>query len=300
MHRSIRFFIALAVTLLATATPLRAAPVHAIDFEAFAPGPFTRDSWLAAGFVVPWVNGFNAGRADVDTAHALSGSRALRILYPADGYASALSGAQAPLRLPPQAEYYSAYWLRFDETFSWGGSQHGGKLPGLAGGQLCSGCNTCTGSNGFSARLMWGNEGRALLYLYHMDRAGNCGDSVPLRVDGALVRFQRGHWHHIAQRVRINTVGQHDGEVELWLDGKPAAYVDGLRFVTNGDQVDAFYFSTFHGGSHIGWSPGADVHAWFDDLVISTDPADIRYPLLFANGFEAAAATIGDPVDVDR
>ena len=44
----------------------------------------------------------------------------------------------------------------------------------------------------------------------------------------------------------------------------------GIKFVTNGDKIDTFYFSTFFGGSEPGYAPGVDCHIWFDDIVIST------------------------------
>jgi len=45
----------------------------------------------------------------------------------------------------------------------------GGKLPGLMGGENISGGATADGKNGFTSRIMWGQLGRGLGYLYYPD-----------------------------------------------------------------------------------------------------------------------------------
>src|SRR5690606_29888578 len=128
-----------------------AQPVNQTGFESFADeSVFTKASWESEGFTVPWVNGFNQNRAYVDNVYAHTGTKSLRIHFPSGEYGPANSGAQAPLMVPPASEYYVSYWLRFSDNFSWGTTSEGGKLPGLAGGGRCSGCASCSGTNGFS------------------------------------------------------------------------------------------------------------------------------------------------------
>ena len=209
---------------------------------------FTLQDWIAEGFSVSWTNGFNQNRAQIDSEYAIYGSKSLRILYPKDTYGPSTNGAQAPLRVDGAEELYASYWLRFSENFDWGGTSEGGKLPGLASAGLCSGCVTCTGSNGFTARLMWRQEGKGILYLYHMDKEGNCGDNITLQQNGEDFYFEKGEWYKITQRVLINTDNNHDGEVEVWINDEPAPLLTGIRFVNNGTNVTYLYFSTFHGG----------------------------------------------------
>lgn len=258
-----------------------AQPLHYTSFESFENGQtFTRDDLEQEGFNVPWVNGFNQNRGIIDNDQAANGERSLRVLFPAEGVGPSESGAQAPLEVPAADEYYISYKMRFSDQFSWGGANEGGKLPGLAGGDRCSGCSTCDGTNGFSSRLMWRAGGRAVLYLYHMDKAGNCGDDIQLHTpDQSELYFDRGQWYTVAQRVKINSDGNADGEVEIWINGEQALFVDGLRFVSNDDKVDNLYFSTFHGGSGSDWAPGADCYMWYDDIVISTEVSDVLEPL---------------------
>jgi hypothetical protein len=231
---------------------------------------YTLSSWEADGFNLNWVQGFNHGRAHIDTAYAQTGNSSLRIDYPAGtvGPYSDGGGAQAPLLIDPREEVYASYWFRVSDNFDWGGSNEGGKLPGLAGGDLCSGGATCDGTNGFSARLMWRPNGLLVLYLYHMDKPGTYGEDIVLVPNGMDMYVQRGQWHHVVERVKINSASNYDGEVQIWIDGEEALLRTGLRFVTNGSLVDTFYFSTFHGGADSSWAPSVDCHIWFDDLQI--------------------------------
>ncbi|SFX93240.1 T9SS type A sorting domain-containing protein [Cytophaga hutchinsonii] len=249
-------------------------------FETYADETeYTITSWRADGFTVPWVNGFNQSRAFVDDAFARSGTKSLRITYPANTFGPTDGGAQAPLMVTPANELYMSYWVRFSDNFDWGGTSEGGKLPGLGGGGRCSGCTVCTGSNGFTARLMWRPGGKAVLYLYHMeaDKAnGPCGDNDALQLTtGTDFYFQKGQWYNIIQRVKVNTATSHDGEVQLWINGQQALLRTGIQFVSNGDKVDNLYFSTFHGGSTSVWAPSVDCYTWFDDIKIAATWADV-------------------------
>ena len=231
--------------------------------------PFVIAEWNRSGFLTDdWNNGLQA-RTIVDTLNAASGTKSLRVAYPVGFSGPAGNGAQVPLVLPGKKQYYMSYKLMFCPDFSF---RLGGKLPGLAAGELCSGGQVCDGTNGFTARFMWRPGGKAVLYLYHMNRRGKWGDDFPLIYpSGEQVVFEPGKWYRITERVKINSAAdKYDGEVEVWVDGKHVLAVDGFQFVTNGEKVDRFYFSTFHGGSGPDWAPLKTSYIWFDDLIIST------------------------------
>lgn len=268
---------ALLLLLLFISSCLHAQIVNHTGFESWSDEhEYLQTSWQSDGFNPKWVNGFDQGRAFIDNAAAATGSNSLRITYPAGTYGPGNNGAQVPLLIPGRDQYYVSYWLLFGEDFDWGGTSEGGKLPGLAGGANCSGCKTCDGTNGFSARLMWRPGGRGVLYLYHMDKSNTCGDNLDLKdKSGNTVYFQKGSWYNIIQRVKVNSGSNNDGEVEIWINGDQALLVTGIQFVTNGDKVDNFYFSTFHGGGDAGWAPSITCYSWFDDIKISENPDDI-------------------------
>ncbi len=263
-------------------------PDFVADFESAVAGePFVSDLWSGGGFTPPaWQQGFDEGRVFVDGSFPRAGSKfSIRVAFPAGGVGPQESGAQAPLELPPRKEYFLSYWLRFGEGFSWGQGNHGGKLPGLASGALCSGGEHCDGSNGFTARLMWRREGRAVLYLYHMDKPSTYGQDFPLVYpDGDDAYFRPGQWMRIVERIRVNAVGESDGEAQLWIDGEPVLLITGLRFVANGDQVDRLFFSAFHGGADPSWAPVRDSYINFDDFRVGisyaavTDKAEAPSP----------------------
>jgi len=195
--------------------------IHQVGFEDFIDEQeFTQSSWTSEGFTIPWTNGFDQGRAHIDTAYPYYGDSSLRITYPSAGGGTDNSGAQVPLIFTSGQEIYVSYWFRFSDNFDWGGISEGGKLPGLANGDRCSGGSSCTGTNGFSARLMWRNGGKAVLYLYHMDKPGTYGEDFNLTdSNGDVLYFQKGAWYNVVQRAKINTDNNKDGEVQVWING---------------------------------------------------------------------------------
>lgn len=252
-------------------------PAFQADFESQAPGtPYRPEFWQQEGLVLPeWAEYFGDApdpRTFVDDAHPRpSSSQSLRVIYPKGAVGPLEGGAQAVLRLPPRQEYFASYWVRFGEGFSWGGQHHGGKLPGLGATHLSSGGMASDGTDGFTARLMWRTDGKAVLYLYHMDKPHKWGeDFVLIYPNGTPVVFVPGKWYQVLIRTRINTEQNADGLVEVWINQQPALHLDGLRFVANGDLVDTLYFSTFHGGNTPEWGPLSDSVIHFDDFKVGT------------------------------
>ncbi len=211
--------------------------------------------------------------ATISDEDAHSGDKSLKITYPSD----AQTNTGSSWKVPSQKEYYLSYWVKFDQNFDFDGPKlSGGKLPGMGTGDLCSGGSTCTGTNGFSSRYMWRENGKATLYLYHMDKPGKYGEDITLQgSDGKDKYFEPGKWHHLVQRVKINDGNQSNGEIDVWMDEQKVLSVDNLKFVTDNQGIDTLYFSSFHGGNGSDWWPENEVYAYFDDFVISTHAADV-------------------------
>ena len=272
--RTIFLFISLAISSF-----LSAEMISSTRFESSEAGkPFLLEAWQKERFSTgTWDNGLK-DRTIIDTTYSVSGRKSLRIEYPKGGVGPSETGAQVELKFPSRDVAYMSYWMRFSDNFSFGTSSEGGKLPGLCGGNNCSGGDNCDGTNGFSARFMWRAGGQIVLYLYHMDKPEKYGEDHPLKyADGSNVIFERGSWHHIEERVKINSAGDvYDGEVQAWVDGKEVLSLKGLRFTNNGDKVDKLYISTFHGGNDETWAPTETCHIWFDDIRIGTSREDTR------------------------
>ncbi|OUS76155.1 hypothetical protein B1748_12875 [Paenibacillus sp. MY03] len=238
------------------------------------------EDWEKADWTAPWLLGNDRSIVDDEVSH--SGFKSLKVLYPAGKIGPTDSGYQAPFEFQPADEYYLSYWVRFDENFSWGTTQFGGKLGiGLAGGvgTSCSGGQICTGENGFSSRLIWRKDGQAAVYIYSMGNSGYGAEADLTYYNGSPIYYPKGEWFNIVQRLKVNTVtngeANPDGEIEIWYNGFSVTKVTGLRFVTNTDKVDKAYFSSFYGGATESYAPAHDSYVWYDDVKISALRSDM-------------------------
>lgn len=262
--------------------PAKSRTYQENTFERPAAGnPYSLAEWAEDDWAAPWSVGMKRRTLIDDSVPAHSGEKSLRVRHPEGKIGPEDSGAQAPFKLQKAREYYLSMWIRFDENFSWGTTEYAGKVGvGLAGGAACSGGQACDGTNGFSSRIIWRRAGgEAALYYYHIDKQDQYGDYVTLKKDGSAIHWPKGEWVNVVQRVKLNTVtdghASHDGEIEVFYNGQPAAEVTGLRFVTNDDQVDKAYFDSFAGGATTEFAPQIDSDVWYDDIKVSTDRADI-------------------------
>lgn len=82
---------------------------------------------------------------------------------------------------------------------------------------------------------------------------------------------ESGRWVCVEAMVRVNTPGQQDGRMALWVDGKLDAERIGLDFrgsyTGTGSTVNAIFLEAY-------WNAGAprDLYRWYDDFVVSTNP----------------------------
>lgn len=263
--------------------PVLSDEAIAVGFEQHAAGTaYARYSNNTGAQKLDWDSQYSSDGmnnfAVITDEESRSGGKSLKVTYPDDEQLNAIT----KWIIPDEQEYYLSYWVKFDDDFVFNGNAgdskgtNGGKLPGLGAGDLCSGGDTCDGSNGFTTRYMWREDGRAVLYLYHMDKPGQYGEDVQLKdSNGNDMYFQRGEWIQMVQRVRINTGNQKNGSVDVWMNGEQVLSRDNIQFVNNGQQIDTLNFSTFHGGYGYDWWPSKDVDAFYDDFVVSTNASDV-------------------------
>lgn len=199
--------------------------------------------------------------------------KSLRVRYPRGshgGNPANLGGTQyhasfGRLGLPFFDELYLRYYVRLDPGFDF---VQGGKLPGPAGGASNSGGRIPTGSDGFSVRLMWRREGRIVIYAY-LPTSQTWGTDFPWDYGGTWRKLIPGRWTALEIRVKLNTPGRSDGEIDCWLDGERACEVRNLRFRdVDSLKIDNIMFSTFFGGNTADWAPSKDEYATFDNFVL--------------------------------
>ena len=167
-----------------------------------------------------------------------------------------------------------SYWVKFAPGFEFA---LGGKLPGLIGGHKegqphwpIGGGIHPNGENGWSARVMWVEEGKLVQCVYHMDQKGKYGDMLSWQVDGQAVRVRTGVWHHLISEVTVNEPGQANGRIRSWFDGQLAFDANGLRFRSVPTlNVSGVYFSTFFGGEDPDWVAKRDEWIRFDDFRVT-------------------------------
>jgi len=171
-----------------------------------------------------------------------------------------------------------SYDVFFDTNFDF---VKGGKLPGLWGGS-----QTCTGGRHsddcFTLRFMWrtGGQGEVYAYIPREQESTFCNRAdVECNFDygNSLGRgkwtFKKGQWHNIAQYVHLNTVGQHDGYIRVFLDGHQVYEIQKIAMRIKGNiQIDGIAFTTFFGGSDSSWATPHDTNTYFKNFVLSLDP----------------------------
>lgn len=249
------------------------------DFESASVGPYLPETLNEQWDTPIWHLGFNEGRVKV-VQDAVKG-KAIEVLFPANEFGS--SGAAAFLSDLSFGvafernfeELYVSYDVKFSKDFDF---VRGGKLPGLCGYNTQQapkdGCNTGggfpTGYDGWSARGMWREDGILENYMYHADQFYQYGDDEYW--DAKAVP---GQWHTFQHRIVLNTVGEANGIVEAWFDGKKVLSSNNMLYRKTADiGINLFYFSTFYGGADPSWAPATDQTMYFDNFRIATTPID--------------------------
>lgn len=187
-------------------------------------------------------------------------------------------------------EAYLEYKVKFDDNFFWA---TGGKLPGLGGstrgvnsettgrGAIPSGCKYNT--DGWSARLMWRrnraqtNAPYLILYSYFADKQngeprkdGDCGDGKRI-----FSNLKDNKWYTIRQYIKMNTPGQRNGTVIMWIDGQETYRDNNAKIRNSGKsnlKINALIMNTYRGGSRTDpvWHSPRTEYTFFDDFKVWT------------------------------
>lgn len=218
---------------------------------------------------VKWAQTNN--RASIITQN--TSQKKLRITYPRGSVGTGASGAQARIDLGNDYdELYFRQTVRFEDDFDW---QRGGKLPGLSSdGTKWSGGKKPSRGEGFSARYMWRENGRAIIYLYHTDQETYYGDEIDLNFS-----FEDGNDYTLTQRIVSNTGDNKNGLLEIWVSinggthkkvlSKGNIRYGNASYSPTASKADTLYFSTYHGGSDSSWAPDITSYATFDNLTVT-------------------------------
>ena len=264
-NETVRVVWVFAVTVLLLSAGARGElpPPLWVSFENGESGPYMSPQLSNDWKRIAWASLSN--RVDIVSDPAGGSGKALRVRYPAGSLSPGEGGAQFVVKLAPADEYWLGYRLRFAQGFDFG---KGGKLPGLSSGGLkFSGGNIPKNGEGWTARYMWREDGRLILYVYHAGMSGPWGDGMSVNA-----RIQPDTWHALVQHVRLNTGSESNGLLEVWFDGSNAFSRSNLQFrLGTKGAIDSFAFSTFHGGNTDDWRCRTESFAFFDDFVIARE-----------------------------
>lgn len=124
-----------------------------------------------------------------------------------------------------------------------------------SGGRRDDGC--------FSVRFMWRTDGAGELYTYLPPDAANnqanlgvvkplsiCNPTYGCSVGRGSFKFAPGTRTIIGERVRLNDIGQQNGELELFVNGNSVFTVTGLTLRTaDSGRIRGIDMQTFFGGT---------------------------------------------------
>ncbi|MBL8995159.1 MAG: hypothetical protein JNM63_17560 [Spirochaetia bacterium] len=257
----------LPATFFIVANPVAARPenlsdfVLNVDFKKWKPGPYTIQMMAEDWNHPTWSEGAAKDSAHPDRVFIGSDSEehSLFVRYP-KGKVSTEGSVMWHAPIPPREEYFLEYRVRFLSNFEW---VKEGKLPGLGGGSLPSGGKT--DSNGMTARFLWKGGGALKIYLYRAGQTARWGDEEDLKT-----KLVAGEWIRLKKRIRLNEPGEHDGQIEAWVNGERVYFRNDLIFRMNlaSWKIDTFLFETFYGGGSSEYAPSRDNFSEFADFKV--------------------------------
>ncbi|KAG8903743.1 hypothetical protein FRB99_002834 [Tulasnella sp. 403] len=228
-----------------------------------------------------------------DVPRGLPGTKAWKAVYPEGsinpgnsprgGFGFYLAGpGESICDLSCATDVLFSYAVYFEPEFDF---NLGGKLPGLYGGATpdiaygCSGGRKQDRDRCFSLRLMWRRRGYGEIYAYlpFNEQNKQVLSNVPPKskqnpdygfsVGQGAFRFTPGEWMVIAQRVRLNDIGQANGEIDLWANGERVIAVREVIIREDSDcVVRGAHFQTFFGGNTPEWASPKTQFALFADV----------------------------------
>src|SRR5262249_29505016 len=131
--------------------------------------------------------------------------------------------------------------------------------------------------------------GQLSVYVYHPEQRQNYGDiffptgivqpntSIPHNFGPSFVSRpnflpEQDRWYCLEFMVKANTVGERDGRIACWVDGKLIADFPNMRF----RDVDSLKIDVFTIGGYINPNKTRTHTLWFDDVVAAPPYIDPR------------------------
>jgi len=229
------------------------------------------------------IQGLKTGRARLvnDPALAHTGSGALQLTAP--GNDGKESGAGASYWFGPGGfpQVYFRRYIKFAADYDQGPLHHvGGSLAGVAGtnkwGQMGKAGIRPSGDDRFTSSFepwrAWSRydpPGYMFLYTYWMDmkrdRDGRYWGNNLNPADEDRLPLQRDRWYCLEHMIKVNDLGEANGELAAWIDGKLYIHYRGFRWRTAEDlKIKRLSLGVYvHRAAK-------DNTVWYDDAALST------------------------------
>ena len=139
-----------------------------------------------------------------------------------------------------------SYAVRLPEKFKFG---HGGTLPGLFGASKTASPDEAAA---FSTRMRWIGGGKiGVQAITHDHRSGHL-----IALPDKWLKIPRGQWVQIEQEVVLNSPGQNDGALRIWIDGQLHLNLGALVFLKKpGTGFSGVIADTHYADSAMEWVP---------------------------------------------
>ena len=264
-----RMLRAILVLFLITAFMFSALPAKAQKQQGF----LHKEDFSSADWDSEWRSGWaNAAYMDIVPGYIGDG---VQVNIPRGSH----HGADRRLPLKPLVGYdpqmlHYTYMVRIDEGWL---NESPGKLPGPAGVYTGTGAGTYPSTPsrpGWSARTQFTadyggahpGETKIGQYVYHLDQPDPHGETLEYNSRGLL---RHGEWYCIQGYIRLNTPGEHDGIIRIWVDRELAAEKTDYAFRRSAEDhigINWFWFDVYFGGKR---TPSTDQSVTIDELTIS-------------------------------
>ncbi|OBZ75556.1 hypothetical protein A0H81_04917 [Grifola frondosa] len=205
---------------------------------------------------------------------APDGKQSMQAHYPAGSYTfghspqggfSFYAPGPSSVDLTTAKEATLGYSVYFPANFDF---VKGGKLPGLYGVLLCS-LHVAHRRRGRAVHVPAPTE-TANQAVCNVAPFSTCNDVYGASVGRGSFSFKAGTRTTISQRVRLNDIGQQNGELELFADGVSMFTVSGLVLRTSdAGRIRGIQMQTFFGGSDSSWASPTDQDTYFSDFSVA-------------------------------
>ena len=244
------------------------------DFEQNTLGMYLESEWGKDWLYPPFSSGRIPPEITRDTKNPENPTKVMQWNFPEGSLGPTEGGGQWESSLGTSYnEIYFSYDVLFMPGFEFA---LGGKLPGLKGGVIGDGKPEW--DQGFTATMMFREEGRLVFYTFNQNQALEVGDSWSWQV-----YVTPGKWHNITIRVVMNTIGpdggNDDGILEGFFDGKLVCSLSNMHF-RNIESIatDAMKIYSHFGGGSDEWRNPIDEFIRVDNFILFTFKDHMNVP----------------------